>query len=201
MRTLKKIGRAIAKKFKNWNGTTTAKEAAIEESRTSNVPEDVEVKGQEEVINVEKATAQLCENINENSEDLNISQPTCETSEKAQNSSIETPNATDSSSLAVCFDGNATDKKDNPSTKTTQQRQAILAGFVGTALLAASVALCILEMHVVAVVGGIVGLVCMGFALHNAIKPNTKLEKVEDIEQLTTQPCLNPMQQSIPKKS
>ncbi len=82
--------------------------------------------------------------------------------------------------------------EEKSSTKTTQQRQAILAGFVGTALLVSSAALCILEMHVIAVVGGIVVLVCMGFALYNAIKPNTKFEKVEDVEQLTTQPCLNP---------
>ncbi|WP_265027162.1 hypothetical protein [Wolbachia endosymbiont (group A) of Bombylius major] len=111
---------------------------------------------------------------NEDNKDFQL---TFENTKKAQNSSIERPNATDSSSLVVCFDGDATDKKDNPSTKTTQQRQAILAGFVGTVLLVSSVALCIMEMHVIAVVGGIVGLACIGFALY---KPNTKLEKVED---------------------
>lgn len=83
----------------------------------------------------------MCENINKNSDDLNTLQPTCEISENAQNSSIETPNATDSPSLAVCFDGDATDKKDNSSIKTTQQRQTILTGFVGTALLVSSVAI------------------------------------------------------------
>lgn len=72
-----------------------------------------------------------------------------------------------------------------------QQRQTILAGFVGTALLVSSVALYILEMHVIAVIGGIVGLACVGFALYNLLKPNTKLEKVKDVEQLTTQPFLN----------
>ncbi|WP_353277518.1 hypothetical protein [Wolbachia endosymbiont (group B) of Villa cingulata] len=112
---------------------------------------------------------------NEDNKDFQL---TFGNSKKAQNSSIETPNATDSSSLVVCFDGDATDKKDNPSTKTTQQRQVILAGFVGTALFVSSAALYILEMHVIVVVGGIVGLVCIGFALHNSFKLNTKLEKV-----------------------
>jgi hypothetical protein len=46
-------------------------------------------------------------------------------------------------------------------------------------------------MHVIAVVGGIVGLVCMGFALYNLLKPNTKFEKVENVAQLINQPCLN----------
>ncbi|WP_353278952.1 hypothetical protein [Wolbachia endosymbiont (group B) of Longitarsus flavicornis] len=128
--------------LRNKKGSQIAATAVdTEESRTSDVPKDVEVKEQ---TNAEKATeidTQLCENINENSDDLNTLQPTCETSEKAQNSLIETPNATDSPSLAVCFDGDATDKKDNPSIKTTQQRQTILTGFVGTALLVSSVAI------------------------------------------------------------
>ncbi|MDR0289161.1 MAG: hypothetical protein LBH78_03860 [Rickettsiales bacterium] len=37
-------------------------------------------------------------------------------------------------------------------------------------------------MYVIAVVGGIVGLVCIGFALYNALKPSTKLEEVKDVE-------------------
>lgn len=125
-----------------------------------------------------------------NSEDLNIPQSACETSEKTQNASTETPGASNDPSSAEIKPCDAVEEKS--STKTTQQRQAILDGFVGTALLVNSVALCILEMHVIAMVGGIVVLVCVGFELYNAIKPNTKFEKVEDVEQLTTQPCLNP---------
>jgi hypothetical protein len=68
--------------------------------------------------------------------------------------------------IKPCFDSDAANKGKNSSTKTTQQRQAILAGFVGKALLAASVALYILEMHVIAVVGWIVGLACIGFVLY-----------------------------------
>lgn len=41
----------------------------------------------------------------------------------------------------------------------------------------------ILKMYAIAVVGGIVGSVCMSYALYNTLKPGTKLEKVEDTEQ------------------
>ncbi|WP_375603615.1 hypothetical protein NOX90_03760 [Wolbachia endosymbiont of Anurida maritima] len=74
--------------------------------------------------------------------------------------------------------------------------QPIVAGVVGAVLLVSCVASYLLieysKVHVIAVIGGILGLVCMGFALYNAIKPNTKFEKVEDLEQLIAQPCLNP---------
>ncbi|WP_265015229.1 MULTISPECIES: hypothetical protein [unclassified Wolbachia] len=60
-------------------------------------------------------------------------QSTCETSKKSPE--LLNRNANDSTSLAVCFDSDATDKK------TIHKRQAILAGFVGTALLVSSVAL------------------------------------------------------------
>ncbi len=40
-----------------------------------------------------------------------------------------------------------------------------------------------MKMPVVAAVVGIVGLMCIGFALYNIINPNTKLEKVESVEQ------------------
>jgi hypothetical protein len=74
-----------------------------------------------------------------------------------------------SSSVEVepCFDNDTANKGKNSSTKTAQQRQAILAGFVGTALLVSSVASYILEMHVIAVVGGIVGLACLSFGLYS----------------------------------
>lgn len=49
-------------------------------------------------------------------------------------------------------------------------------------VLASCVALYIMEMPVVAVMG-IVGLACIGFALYSALNPNTKLEKVESVEQ------------------
>ncbi len=44
-----------------------------------------------------------------------------------------------------------------------------------------------MKMPVVAAVVGIVGLACISFALYNALKPNTKLEKVENVEQLDPQ--------------
>ncbi|WP_425385071.1 hypothetical protein [Wolbachia endosymbiont (group B) of Schoenobius gigantella] len=201
-----KLLKGVAKKFKNRKGSTiatTAKGAAIEESRTSNnMPADVEeVKVEvKEQTNVDKATetdTQLC---NENSE---IEQPIFESSERAQNSSIETtveptsvnretdkqePNAPEGTSSAEpCFD--ATDEKDKP---LTQQRQAILASVVGAVLLVGSVVFYTLKIDVtVAVVVGIVGLACIGLALYNIINLNTKLEKVEE-QSITAHPPLNP---------
>jgi hypothetical protein len=120
----------------------------------------------------------------------------CENSKETQNDITREPNTSNypsSTEIEPCFDsrsGNAVEEKS--STKTTQQRQAILAGFIGTALLVSSVALYILEMHVIAVVGGIVGLACVSFVLYNTMKPNTKFEKVEDVKQLIIDnPSLN----------
>ncbi|MDR1139613.1 MAG: hypothetical protein LBJ80_02075 [Rickettsiales bacterium] len=75
---------------------------------------------------------------------------------------------------------NTVNKK--PLTKVPQQRQAIIAGGAGTALLVSSIASYALKMHIIAVVGGIVGLACMSFALYNVLKPSTKLEEVKDVE-------------------
>jgi len=124
-------------------------------------------------------------------------QPIRESSEETQNDSIETsveptsvdretneqePNVSDIPSPAEpCFDseGNSVDKK-----PSTRQRQAIVAGIVGIALLVSSVVFYILKMYVIAVIGGIVGLACMSFALYNVLKPNTKVENVEPITDL-----------------
>ncbi|WP_250295849.1 hypothetical protein [Wolbachia endosymbiont of Oedothorax gibbosus] len=61
--------------------------------------------------------------------------------------------------------------------------QPIVAGVVGAVLLVSCVASYLLiessKVHVIAVIGGIVGLVCMGFALYNALKPGTKLEQMD----------------------
>jgi len=76
---------------------------------------------------------------------------------------------------------------------STQQRQAIIAGIIGTALLVSSVVFYTLKIDVtVAVVLGVVGLACMGFALYNVLKPSTKFEKVEDIERLIVESPLDP---------
>ncbi|GFQ91510.1 site-specific recombinase, resolvase family [Trichonephila clavata] len=111
---------------------------------------------------------------------------------KAQNDSVETtvePTSVDRETneqepnpaeIELCF---TIDEKDKPPTKTTQQRQAILASVVGAALLVSSIIACVLKMYAIAAIGGIVGLACIGFALYNIINPNTKLEKVESVEQ------------------
>ncbi|GFQ82026.1 uncharacterized protein TNCT_519411 [Trichonephila clavata] len=137
----------------------------------------------------------------ENSKEVHEQVSICESSEEAQNDSTtveptsvnretnkQEPNSLESpSSAEPYFD--ATDEKDKP---LTQQRQAILAGVVGAVLLVSCVALYIMKMPVVAVVVGIVGLVCIGFALYNIINPNTKLEKVKSVEQPVIQFPLNP---------
>jgi hypothetical protein len=84
---MKKIGKAIAKKFKNWKGTTTAD---MENSDTPADVEEVKVEIKKQTNTVDKATetdTQLC---NKNSE---TGQPIFESSEKAQNAPTETPNA------------------------------------------------------------------------------------------------------------
>ncbi|MDX5462118.1 MAG: hypothetical protein O7157_00900 [Wolbachia endosymbiont of Tetragnatha montana] len=113
-------------------------------------------------------------------------------SEKAQNAlTEEEPGIPSSTELYF-------DSKENSADEKSSKRaiQPIVAGVVGAVLLVSCVASYLLieysKAHVIALIGGIVGLVCMGFALYNAIKPNTKFEKVEDLEQLIAQPCLNP---------
>jgi len=123
----------------------------------------------------------------------------CESSEEVQNDSTAVePTSVDRETneqepnpaeIELCF---TTDEKDKPPTKTTQQRQAILAGVVGAVLLVNCVALYIMKMPVVAAVVGIVGLACISFALYHALKPNTKLEKVESVEQPIVESSLNP---------
>ncbi len=59
---------------------------------------------------------------------------------------------------------------------------------MGVALLVSSVVAYILKMYAIAVIGGIVGLACVSYALYNALKPGTKLEKVEDVERIDEKP-------------
>ncbi len=118
---------------------------------------------------------------NEDNKDFQL---TFENTKKAQNSSIENAvqgrNISGSFPFRKCFNSDAGGKEENPSTKAIQQKRAILAGSAGVVLLVGSVASYIMKMHVIAVIGGIVGLACIGFALY---KPNTKFEKVKGVEQ------------------
>ncbi|WP_250296730.1 hypothetical protein [Wolbachia endosymbiont of Oedothorax gibbosus] len=185
---MKKIRKAIAKKFKNWKGTTTAD---MENSDTPADVEEVKIEIKKQTNTVDKATetdTQLYEDINKSSE---TEQPIFENSEEVQNDSTAVePTSVDRETneqepnpaeIELCF---TTDEKDKPPTKTTQQS---LAGVVGAVLLVNCVALYIMKMPIVAAVVGIVGLACISFALYHALKPNTKLEKMEDIEQLDPQ--------------
>ncbi|QOD38151.1 hypothetical protein [Candidatus Wolbachia massiliensis] len=120
--------------------------------------------------------------INENSAE--VQKDTTTSTETATNTFTNKTNTLPSTETKPCFNSepgkeNFVTEEEKLSTKTTQQRQAIMAG---TALLVSSVAFCALEMYVIAIIGGIVGLACISFALYNAIKPSTRLEKVECVE-------------------
>ncbi|WP_341822226.1 hypothetical protein [Wolbachia endosymbiont (group A) of Clivina fossor] len=202
---MKKIGKAIAKKFKNWNDrfTTTSKETEIQEpSISSSTTREEGKKLSEEVLNKEVTIKQqvvtgksvpaeeevhgVCDVehksvidtdiklYNINSEDL---QPISESSEEAQIETTVEPNVPDSPSSAACFDSTVDEKS------SKKAIQPIVAGVVGAALLVSSIVAYILKMYAIAVVGGIVGLACVSFALYNIINPNTKLEKVKSVEQ------------------
>ncbi|GFQ98751.1 uncharacterized protein TNCT_639371 [Trichonephila clavata] len=202
---MKKIRKAIAKKFKNWKGSkiqepSISSSADIEQQPTVVTAETTTAKDENSkevckysVTNkdtthaIDKATGtdtKLCE-----SEDL---QPICESNEEAQNDSTtveptsvdrgeankQEPNSPSPAELYF-------DSKENSADEKSSKRaiQPIVAGVVGAALLVSSIVAYISKMYAIAVIVGIVGLACIGLALYNAIKPNTKLEKVEDIEQ------------------
>lgn len=57
-----------------------------------------------------------------------------------------------------------------------------------------SVASYVLKMPIIAVIGGIIGLVCINFALYGVLKPNTKLEEIEKQNNLILNPF--PIQKS-----
>ncbi|QOD37978.1 WD_0033/WD_0034 family tandem repeat-containing protein [Candidatus Wolbachia massiliensis] len=165
------------------NATTIENRATVIDEATDrqadDKPHNVATTGKEDATSIiDEAVLIGYEDIN--SEDL---EPIFESSKEAQNVSTEQkPNTSDNPSAAEpCFDSDAAEEK-SP-TKAMHQRQAILAGSAGVVLLVGSVAFYILKMHVVAVVGVIIGLACIGFALYNALNPNTKLEKVESVKQ------------------
>ncbi|WP_353285330.1 hypothetical protein [Wolbachia endosymbiont (group A) of Beris morrisii] len=125
----------------------------------------------------------ICENSTTNILTEIAAQPTLSTAD-----STDKANTLSSTEMKSCFDNrsgkeNTVNEKKEPSTKVMQQRRAIMAGSVGAALLVSSVVAYILKMYAIAVIGGIVGLACVSYALYNALKPGTKLEKVENVEQ------------------
>lgn len=139
--------------------------------------------------------AKLCENIDENSEDLDKQcQPINENSKEALNptetitqelseSPIEiiTEDQTQSCSYSKSEKESAVNEKEGPLKKATHQK--IIVGSVGTALLVMSVASYVLKMPIIAVIGRIIGLVCISFALCDVLKPSTGLDKVKGLEQ------------------
>ncbi|GFR03862.1 uncharacterized protein TNCT_490701 [Trichonephila clavata] len=122
----------------------------------------------------------ICENSTTNIFTEIAAQPTLSTAD-----STDKANTLSSTEMKSCFDNgsskeNTADKKEKP---LMQQRRAILVGVVGAALLVSSIVAYISKMYAIAVIGGIVGLACISFALYDALKPSTQLEKVENVEQ------------------
>ncbi|WP_168455264.1 hypothetical protein [Wolbachia endosymbiont of Ctenocephalides felis wCfeJ] len=197
----KRIRKAIVKKLRNLKNIAAAKETATQGSSVSNGREFLEEseKPLGDVLNAELTMEQQTLSPDATTDAaVNIETNIVESCENSDITTIEdqatlltapvdkTPNASDNLSLAEtkpCFDNSTTNEQEKSLPKATQQKRAIVAGLVGVVLLANSLTLYILKMHVIAVVGGIVGLVCMCFALYNTLKPNTKFEKVESVQQ------------------
>ncbi|MGL9732442.1 MAG: hypothetical protein ACR5KW_00100 [Wolbachia sp.] len=57
----------------------------------------------------------------------------------------------------------------NPLTRAAQQKQVIIASDVEYSTIISSIASYALKMHIIAIVGRVVGLVCMSFALYNIL--------------------------------
>lgn len=237
---MKKIGKAIARKFKNWKGSkkTAIQDQSVSSREEAKKPLEITIEHQPTVVTAKTTTARSekvlqdtignietpanayensnkssleefieheylkpCENSNESNtmaiehiaasiEKLDNT-GICEKNETAvTETDIQEPHASNSPSSAACFYNgsskeNTADKKEKPS---MQQRRAILAGSVGAALLVSSIVAYVLKTYAIAVIGGIVGLACVSYALYNALKPDTKLEKVEDVEQTDVKP-------------
>lgn len=172
---------------KNLNATTMENKRVIEEATDNAIITESE-DATAAIDNTESVLIKY-EDINKTSGDLQL---IFETSEKAQDALTE--EEPDSPSLTELYFNSKENSADEKSSK--RAIQPIVAGVVGAVLLVSCVASYLLiessKVHVIEVIGGIIGLACIGFALYNAIKPNTKFEKVEDLEQFIAQPCLNP---------
>ncbi|WP_174134093.1 hypothetical protein [Wolbachia endosymbiont of Atemnus politus] len=204
MRTPKKIGKAIVKKLKNWKGKPTPTASASNSKDFLEEPEklsedilSVKTTIEQQIpyptattdtaINIETTT---CNNSNTTIEDPDASSTTLIV--EAKEITAQEPNTPANPSPAEPCSGSG---KGNSMDEKSSKRsfQPIIAGIVGVLLLASGAALYIMKMPVVAVVVRIVGLVCMSFALYYVLKPNTKLEKVADVEQYIIQSSLNPI--------
>ncbi|GFQ69410.1 uncharacterized protein TNCT_326821 [Trichonephila clavata] len=171
------------------NSNKSSLEESIEHKPCENSNESNTIAIKDIAASIEKLdNTGICENSTTNIFTEIAAQPTLSTAD-----STDKANTLSSTEMKSCFDNgsskeNTADKKEKPS---MQQRQAILAGVVGAVLLVSCIASYLLieysKAHVIAVIGGIVGLVCVSFALYNITNPNTKLEKMEDIEQLDSQ--------------
>ncbi|WP_265036209.1 hypothetical protein [Wolbachia endosymbiont (group A) of Anomoia purmunda] len=165
--------------------TTTAKSEKVLQDTIGNIeaPADAYENSNESNTIAKKDIATSIEKLDNAGDQL-----ICEKNETAvTETDIQEPNVPDSLSSIACFDneGNSVDEK-----SSKKAIQPIVVGVVGAALLVSSIVAYLLKMYAIAVIGGIVGLACISFALYNALKPNTKLEKVESVEQPTLRPSV-----------
>ncbi|GFQ64076.1 uncharacterized protein TNCT_334641 [Trichonephila clavata] len=164
------------------NSNKSSLEESIEHKPCENSNESNTIAIKDIAASIEKLdNTGICENSTTNIFTEIAAQPTLSTAD-----STDKANTLSSTEMKSCFDNgsskeNTADKKEKP---LMQQRRAILVGVVGAALLVSSIVAYISKMYAIAVIGGIVGLACIGLALYDALKPNTKFERVENTEQL-----------------
>ncbi|GFQ79632.1 uncharacterized protein TNCT_539301 [Trichonephila clavata] len=163
------------------NSNKSSLEESIEHKPCENSNESNTIAIKDIAASIEKLdNTGICENSTTNIFTEIAAQPTLSTAD-----STDKANTLSSTEMKSCFDNgsskeNTADKKEKP---LMQQRRAILVGVVGAALLVSSIVAYISKMYAIAVIGGIVGLACISFALYDALKPSTQLEKVENVEQ------------------
>lgn len=165
------------KDLKDWNN--------MKGSVTCNVSEDIEEVSDKNKENfcaeqqIETGT-QPCKKIN-NGEDYERNRETKRNFTNSGRTVIKEPHAFKSLFFNTCVNDESCNIPDEKSSKKTMQQRAILAGVVGVMLLVSGIVSHVMEMHTIAAVGMVVGLVCISFALYSTLEPSTKLEKVEEL--------------------
>lgn len=129
---------------------------------------------QEEIVNIFEEDTE--NNTEWHRENLHTNQPICKINKKDQNTFTQTnmqePNR--SFQAEPYFHIRSSIIKDKKSSN-----QPVWAGVIGAVLLVSGIMFYIMEMHVLGIVIGIAGLVCVSSVLCSNLEPNTRLEKVE----------------------
>nr|WP_253309788.1 hypothetical protein [Rickettsia endosymbiont of Ceutorhynchus assimilis] len=129
---------------------------------------------QEEIVNIFEEDTE--NNTEWHRENLHTNQPICKINKKDQNTFTQTnmqePNR--SFQAEPYFHIRSSIIKDKKSSN-----QPVWDGVIGAVLLVSGIMFYIMEMHVLGIVIGIAGLVCVSSVLCSNLEPNTRLEKVE----------------------